>query len=442
MGLFDLLKYRKDELGYTLFHDYQETFQKYSWKNQFYANSTLHLIMGQLPNIKNIKIKLTPSTYEDARIHVCYLSPTGSGKGKGAIFVDQLSKMLQLKYQEADELTDNALIGSLQKSEDAEHPWEIDYGWLHHSWGINILSITEATFVLTDRPKATAQNVMTHFQKTMNPVGSSDSLITKKIGFGQPIEIQPQLSLFLTTYPPESLSNIVLHRGFLQRMYLIVNLIPPSKREELLLEKLSRMRNPLQNNDEVETIAKRLRYIDDQYKNISSMTIDADALIVFEKSIRNLFEQIDNVTPFLKEKLAEFITRFLDLEQTLALHYACLSCRKTITAEDAAAAEVEVRYVFEDLISFLEQKIQIPADFHAKFMETKKRVEMTIKDLLVMPKYARSPGWVFRRDVEERLATLYMMTQQTGSSFVQQMLEAKILEARDYKDGTPMVKLR
>lgn len=420
---------KSSELGYQLFEDYNQLFEKYSWRNRLYANATFHLLFGQLPNIRRMRIIKSSGTYLDPRVHVCYLSPSGSGKGPGAELVSRLSSRLGLKYQVADKFTDNALIGTVQQDKRTGETW-VEPGWLHHDAKLNFLAITEATMTLTSNPSQYAQEVMNIFQKSMNPMGSSDATIVKKIGFGELVEVKPRLSLFLTTYIPNNLKEVVISRGFLQRMYFIVHSLNLEQRMASSKEKFKRMRNPPKTIALEKSITDRLSYLDEYYEGTKSLRFTNESLQLLEKTSTDLYEQIRPTPPFIQDKLLEFVTRFEDLQSKLALQFALLKKHKRVEEEDAYHAKVETQYVFEDLVSFLERTISVPKEFRDKWTEARQRVLSSLEALLQEGRYHKSNGWVLQDDLLGAIRRLHSVTKLSAQADLIEMEGAGVVISR------------
>lgn len=426
MTLFDT--YKPSELGYQLYQDFTDAFQKHAWNNAFVAGASFHLLLGQMPNVRKLKILRSKHTFIDARVHVCYLSPSGTGKGVVANYNGRMATSLGLKFQKMDKITDSGLVGSVDPKTK-----EPQLGWLHPKWGINILASTEASMILTDRPTPWAQDAMKILQEAMNPIGTFDATVAKKVGFGDVMEVQPDLSLFLASYIPPALTNIVIESGFLQRMYLVVNFVDADDRHENVEIGFSKMENPEDTTEIDDSIVKRMKYVNDQLNGLDHMPISKEAIAVFRKSAKELFDQLQDTEPFLKNKLGEFVTRFIDLLTKVSVHFEIIKGGKIVSEESAEQAAIHMLYIFQDLISFLERTIVVPQAYLNKFFEMKQRTFTAYEMLCKHDRYQGASGWVQRTHLAKAIRHLHGVTELTANEYVERCLEAKLLVDKEDK---------
>lgn len=439
MSLSSFFSHTPADLGFQLYQDYVDCFDKHSWRQRLYGQGTFHLLVGQLPNVRTLQIRKSSNSYLDARMHVCCLSPSGTGKGMGSNFVSKMASRLGLRCEEIDKITDSGLIGTVQI--DRKGNSQIEHGILHPSWGYNVVSMTEASFLIQERPPKEAQDAMLIAQKAMNPMGSADATIGKKIGFGQKIEVQPECSFLLTTYIPEALTNIVLARGFLQRMYVAVNDMTIRDREIAAQIRRERQKNPPDTNDEEKSIAERMLVVNNHYRGKKTLAFDPEAIAVFDESSQMLYRRLDGLEPFIQEKMGEFVTRYEDIQFKLALHFACLNLRDRIGYEDAHVATVQGQLLFDDLMSFLERRIVVPREYANKYAEMFNRVETTLHKLLALSEYRNSKGWVYRDHLERSIRQVHHVTELTAKTYVQTLLDNGTLVDRELRKRT-VVKLK
>lgn len=420
-----------ETMGHVVLEDYCEAFDQYAHYSVPYAVATFHLLVGQLPNIKNIRIQKGSNSWLDARIHPCYFSPSGTGKGEGANFVSKVAKDLGLKYQPVTSITDAGLVGTINEDK------EIEYGWLHPSKGINIISATEASVILQDYPPRESRNVMDLLQVAMNNLGSDDSIIARKIGFGDPIEFQPTCSFLLTTYVPTNLTNIILQRGLLQRAYLTVNTVSLDDRLKAMKRQIANLTNPPDSRELVKSIVDRLKHVNTHYSGKTYMPVDARAVPLFEHYTKELLDMIYQATPFLQEKLGEFVSRMSGHQTRLAAHFACLSLHDRIEPGDVGLAALHTRQQFKDILSFLERSITVPKEWNDQFYMVKRRVSTAIEILYKSNECAIEEGtghrWIPKQSLIDAIKNMSSVTDQTASINVQQMKEWRLIEVRKHK---------
>ena len=423
------------DFGYALLDDYVRAFVQHSKFSVPYAEATFHLLFGQLPGIRDMKIYRSDSSWLDPRIHPCYFSASGSGKGEGSNFLARMAERLGMRYQPVTKVTDSGLIGTINDEK------KIEYGWLHQTHGINILAATEGSVILQDRPPKEAMNVMDLLQITMNTMGSKDSVIAKKIGFGEAIEFQPTTSLFFTTYVPTNLTDIVLQRGLLQRMYVVSNTTTLDMRRKVIDELHKDLMNPKARatGSAEESIVERLKNISKYYAGRDTIPFSKGAVEKLSSYTTAMFDMIRNAEPFLQEKLGEFISR-LDAQQTrLSFQFAAMNKHDTVEPFDAQIVyDLHTSVQFYQLISFLERVIDVPVPWRNKFYLTKERVLTTIKRMEnIDGKWfldeATGQKWVERESLSTEIASLHTVTTMTAKIYIDQMKDWKLIEVKHHR---------
>lgn len=419
------------EFGYSIVDDYEKAFQKHSRYNTAYADATLHLLVGQLPNIRNMRIYRASYSWLDPRIHPCFFSPSGSGKGAGSDFVARMATALGLKYQPVTTVTDAGLVGSIDNDKKPE------YGWLHHSHGINILAATEGSVILQDRPPKESARVMDLLQITMNSLGSQDSTISKKIGFGEPIEFKPTASLFFTTYVPTNLTDIVLQRGLLQRMYVVVKTLSTDKRQQTINDLQKDFENPVDTLKEEAYIVQRLKHINDYYSGRTSLQISPDAGPGLNNAMGELFDMIRQTQPFLQEKLGEFVTRLFGHQIRIAHQFACMKMHDQIEKSDMELAyRFHTSQQFYELISFLERRIVVPREWTEMFNTVRNHISTSFASLAARNSYKDEETgfvWVDRLELQKEIAQKRRVMDRTAEIEIEQMKEWRLIEIRNHK---------
>jgi len=416
-------------LGHTLLQDYVAAFDKYAHDSAAYAAATFHLLVGQLPNIRDMKIYKGSGSWLDTRIHPCYFSPSATAKGEGANFVSRMAEALGLKYQPVTTITDAGLVGTINDEK------EVEYGWLHQSKGINILAATEASVLLQDFPVKESRNVMDLLQVAMNTLGSKDSTIAKKIGFGDPIEFQPSASLLFTTYVPTNLTNIILQRGLLQRTYLTVNTVSIDARQRALERQYSNMvrdRSP-DTTLQKKSIAERLKHINTHYAGKGKIAIDPRAEPLLVNFSKELFTAIRDSEPFLQEKLGEFVSRMAGHQIRIGAHFACLNEHEEIEPGDISLANIYTRFQFRDIIAFLEKKIRVPNEWKELFHQTERRVRTALESLHPLTDETTGFRWVDKRELVRAISRMHFVSEQTAVSYLDEAKDWRLIEIRNHK---------
>src|SRR3989344_577035 len=110
-----------------------------------------------------------------------------------------------------------------------------------------------------------------------------------------------------------------------------------------------------------------MKHIDRHYQGIESISFSSAAMDVLDGSSHKFYNKTNGKMPFLREKLAEFITRFEDTQFKLAVHFACLRKASEVAYEDAYHAKIHTHILFDDVLSYLERSIVVPKDHENQY---------------------------------------------------------------------------
>ena len=430
--------------GDAFIEDWQELFSQHVWNTPHYDRLILHAILGQLPAIKNMRMKVR-GTILDPRIHVCLFQDSGSGKGRGFNFAADVSACLNLIYQPLTEITDAALIGTIETSTEyvpkkgTETIREVKNGWLHEDSGINIFAMNEAEVLFTSKSSQYAKNAMTYFQIAMNTLGTPDSWIVKKLSTGDAIVCKPAGSFLLTSYLPENLYDTIVRRGFLQRMIVVVNKITTQQRYDNAVHSIDGLMEDDVAKHTMDDLAQRLRIINRWYTTQKTFKISPGAKELFKVVLDDLFAPLYDISVYQRSKLEEFVHRWLEIIYKLAFHHMVLRLDATIKPEDVAYAKNFLVPIWMGLTSFLEDSLIEPGGEKSKRMvEAMQAIEAY--DKLVEDKYKNQ--WVPEPVLRTMLARLWNVQQRTASDRV-----ARLTYEEDYfktknQGMTPYLKLK
>jgi len=342
---------------------YKEVFEENCWKHPLYAEASYYMLLAQMPNIKKNLITYT-SHYIDLRIHLCYLAPSGTGKGAGARFISQVAKDIGLKFQAVSEITDAGLVGRIVKdriynpvTKTTSMANMIERGFLDPATGINILFSGEAETLLRSPSPYTTQ-VLNLLQIAMNPMGSEDNRIVKKLAVDYPIDIQPTCSIFLTSYPPPMLWQILTERGLLQRMLFIPIQFTPEEIKEitmLAMSKIDLTGTDTSIKEKYNMLISGFKEINDFYETNLTPHIRDDAVKNKLKELVAVFyERVFNTIPMVRTQLEKFVQRYM--EYLIKLSFLHAFSRKSASVEmiDLETAYIFIQKIWVSIISFFE----------------------------------------------------------------------------------------
>lgn len=422
----------ESRFGLTILDDYLLCFDRVSHGNLAYGRASLHCLMGQLPNIRNLRV----SGY-DARVHIAFFAPSGSGKGEGMSFAANFAKRLRLNFQSLESATTAALAGTVI-SDPKTGEAHIQRGMLDPEYSegtVHIIGIGEAGGFITEKPGPYALETMDLLQTVMNTYGTIDNQYVKILARPPRIEFNSQCSLFLTTYPLEQIRNILVKRGLLQRVLLITETVTLDEQIAVIrrLNK-TRAKKGLKDDDFErleQSVAARLRSVDAFYEGKTDIPFSDDAVDLLNHYSNVYADFLRGTRPAIRKAMGTFVVRYHALAQKLALHYACLHRRLQIEPADVGAAYSFMRVVFEHLTGYFENTLVETKDEIEHFQRRTSRVLDVLKYLLETPKYvASTDGWVLKEDLITTMMRHHKMSRQGVHGHLEELLEGSIIEEK------------
>ena len=311
--------------------DFITIFGEFSYNNELYARSVFHVIVGQLLKDKRIWIG---GQYVDLR-HSCFLiQPTASGKSAGTPVYTKLANSLEIKVNSLSKITDEALIGSVIaeriKDFSGEHTdYRKEYGLLKEH---GILHFDEASTLFKE--SAHTKNIAVYLQQALNPLGSKQNEVSKKLTHGDKIKFNPDCSLILTTFPPEGIFKHVLNTGLFERMFLIPRTLSTKDRKSNIDSWIDRVGNEYKSEININKISKELESIAEALKDITNFEFDEDSKRVLRARMSGLIEMLSPANNKVREIMHGFVPRYGNHMLILAAHHAALEKRFVIKPID------------------------------------------------------------------------------------------------------------
>ena len=425
-------KQKKKYYGDAFINKYLNEFEIYCWNHPIYAKLSFHLIIAQLPNINKMKIYYTSHNI-DPRVHVCYISPSGTGKGAGANFISQLAKNLNMKVASIETVTDAGLVGSVTLSYEYDPHKKTtikvpkyEHGILSEHYGLNLLIYTEASILFTQRPSQYIQHSMDYLQKAMNPMGTEDNTIAKKSGIGdQIIEIHPTLSILMTTYEPLHLYDVLTNRGLLQRMAFYVNRVnlkEYSSNADKQIDNLLSQKN--HSNTAYTEIIETFRNINNFYEGVETLDITDDARKGLKSIKRRMYQHVKRIgDPEKRQTMIKFLPRQLELAFKFAFHHALTRLSHTIEMEDVLYAKDLSLALWKNITSFIEEKMAI------KSMGTTSKLKR-MKIIQSIVSSSKNHTW---RGVMSAIEDKLAVTPETANNFLEEAKEAGYITVENGK---------
>jgi len=344
--------------GKTLINDYVDLFTKeYSFRNVEYARISFHVILGQL--LKKIFFR-QGGRFIDIRTHLLLFQPSGTGKGAGYSLIVKILKELDMNVVSFSESTSAGLIGTYDHFDDVQNKWIMKEGELLKA---DVIAMEEAGTLFDNINQYTSMN-MTYMQQTMNSIYDESSKLEKILGGGK-IEKKSHASFLLMSYLPQNIYEVLINRGFIQRMTVLWRNINFDERKLMLDYAVQKMIDESaipwteiwnRKREKIHSIVKRLQILRDFYGDeMQEIFVDKEAIELAHEYIKQLFDAVGVPSPFIREKIDEFYHRYFEMLLKYSVHYAIISLKEEVEKTDVANAFLDiVRPIWEKNIVFIE----------------------------------------------------------------------------------------
>lgn len=308
-----------------------DTFTRdYSYQNPLYGRGALHVILGRcLINQRIIK----RGSETAPRVSMFYLQGPSSGKSSAYSMIYEVMESLGIEIMSPDETTDAALIGTVERDidENGNEIWVEEEGILSET---EVFHFDEASVLIN--PKKYQENMMTYLQKALNPIGSEQNKITKKLAHGEEITVRPNCSLLLTSYMPEGIEDTVLNTGFLQRMIVVPRDLSIEDRMVQTEQDIDALGEEAQETD-LEELVLELKRIRNFYTDRKEFKWHR-AKPALKKYQTQMYDEIRDTPIQVRRILEGFVPRIIEQLYRLALHYTCMRRDTIVQPQDVRMA--------------------------------------------------------------------------------------------------------
>lgn len=327
----------------------------YSYENELYAQGVLHVVLGRV--LLNQRIVKRGST-TSPRVSLFYLQGPSSGKSSALSMVHEVLDALGIEMKSPDEMSDAALIGTIESVDDGEGgtEYEVREGALAEA---EVMHYDEASVLI--EPKSYQENTMTYLQKALNPLGSQSNEITKELAHGDEITVRPNCSLLLTSYMPDGLEDTVLNTGFLQRMITI-------PRDLTIEDRMAQTRQDIKalgqdaNTGELKELIDELKRIRNTYQEPVNFEWTDAAKRVLLKYQEDMYNEIQDTPIQVRRILEGFVPRMMEQLYRLALHYTAMRRSNKITPDDVNGGRPLIMTSLHMMIHWMEENPDIRDD--------------------------------------------------------------------------------
>lgn len=432
-------QFEPEETGDNFIDKWKSVYNEYQWDTPHIAQATLHVMLGQLPSIRNMRIYTSAARYEDGRIHVVWMQPSGTGKQGGFDFVSDVSKNIDnFIYETKNKFTSAVLLGGpsgkrVRKWNKETHVNEEDSilkPGLLSPGEINIFACQEVGPLFDSKTEHNEES-MTWLQIAMDPIGRNE--LTKDIlSMGQTVKLFPECSIFFASYIPSEFNKKTVQRGFVQRTILIINPVPISTRKANMKKSARGLGTSVEDASELQEdsryLGRYLNYVNEKYKD-TIITIDKNSVIdPVDGVIDQIYSMVEDLPAYQQEELQKFTTRATAQVYKVSWHHCILRGDTVVTAEDVVYAEAFLNPIWRQMISYYEDALEGTSKVADAERKWNYDVSIAIEEIISTTPHRSKNGWVYESDVIDKLKKKLRKTKPTIKKKIKNSIDSGIIK--------------
>ncbi len=413
---------------------YLEVFDGYSYNNELFGKGTFHLIMGRLL-VRHKKFLSFGYRTIDPRISLTYLKPTASGGSSAFDFVKQICDSLGINIRAVDEMTDAALIGTDEVVIDPDTGQEEHQpkGGLFGNPEIDIIYIDEGSVLFQKNPPQHSQHARNYIQKVLNPMGSETSKLVKEMAHTT-IQRDPDQSMYVVSFYPESIDSTVIKTGFMQRSLTICKKMNLEDRKVNMFKDID-LQGTMTDKTALKELMASFKQTEEFIKTTPSYTFGEGTKELQKSYVEDALNTLNKTSIFMQEEGASFVQLYVGRHfPVISWHHAIARESSVIETEDVKYAYMDVlRPAFLDIVSWIEEKSEVK-----KAGQIEKSQHATIKglyeNLITENKCVMHGEYVSRADLIEALQNELSVSARSAERQIKELHEkgkiSKITEGR------------
>lgn len=402
---------------------YIEVFNQYSYNNQLFGMGTAHLITGRLL-VRHKKFLNFGMRTIDPRISLIFLKPTASGGSSAFDVVKQICDSLSINVRAVDEMTDAALIGTDEISIDEDSGAEIHTpkGGLFGNPEISIIYIDEGSVLFQKNPPQHSSKARNYIQKVLNPMGSETSKLVKEMARVS-IQRDPDQSMYIVSFYPESIDSTVIRTGFLQRSLTICKRMNLEDRKRNMFKDIE-LQGIVTDKTKLNELMMSFKKTEEFIKNTPTYTFGEGTKELQKSYVEDALNTLTKTSTFLQEEGASFIQLYVGRHMpVLSWHHAIWKESSVIEIDDIKYAYMDVlRPAFLDVVAWIEEKSEVK-----KAGQVEKSQYNVIKDLysklLTENKCVIDNKYVSRADLISELQDEMTISSRTAERMIKDLHE-------------------
>jgi len=243
----------------------------------------------------------------------------------------------------------------------------------------------------------------------MNPIGTPDNMIeagTIEMG-EQEIRVNPELSFYLTTYPPDQLLQTITKAGFIQRMYTLYNIIGYDRRVKSWEIMAGITGEMPEGENYIPEIVAAMKHINNHYARFPSIEMAKDTQSICNEVMKQIYRPLTRVNDAMREHLSDFVPRVYENVIKIGHHHAMCRLSPLVENQDLGYSLSIIQPSWARLITYMEESEEIVRGTLKRWDSFRKRA-FGVYDRIVKEQQSRGvykDGWVKRETMVKMLAT-------------------------------------
>ena len=439
------MEHRVDDYECVQKHDvlrgYLEHFREKSINNEIPGLLSFFFIQGQCA-LPYMRIPIG-ARCEDPRVNVFWIQGTRTGKSVAYQTIQEIMEGVGLDCVDYSTGTDAALVGSFVQEEQNQPPVQRE-GLLAGKKGMNF---DEGSILL--KPSTNSENTVLFLQSALNAAGTGRNILTKHLAPGT-ITIESQVSLWITTYPPDGIKDYVLDKGIFQRVLLywrdwtkdmrmdvafsladnvhakpkflmpLDDIIEYFKDLEVSLKQRVCHLNGISITEWEEAAEHSETAISALHEEWTTnamhrmFTISPDYIPALKSAIVEYYSLIDGMDPKKEEVCSSFIMGLQNYTSIIAHHMAMLEGVWVVTGVHVDMAKELLYDLYKNLIHWLESKVKV-GQSHKEMQGIEKAWKQAFKRCEVFDfDDHRGRGWVRKKNMFDVYGSIQNLSSNTS----------------------------
>lgn len=280
-------------------------------------------------------------------------------------------------------------------------------------------------------PPSHSSKTRNYIQKVLNPMGSATSKLVKEMAHVT-IERDPDQSMYVVSFYPESIDSTVIRTGFMQRSLTICKRMNLEDRKVNMFRDID-CQGKIIDKGAMNELMASFKETEIFIKETPKWTFGEGTGELQKSYVEDALNTLEKTSSFLQEEGASFVQLYVGRHfPILSWHHAIWRGSSVIEIEDIKYAYIQVlRPAFIDVISWIEEKSEVK-----RATQMEKSQENIIKDvymdLIKQNKCVINKIYVSKADLIEALQETMGVSSHTVQREIKKLMEkGKVIQMKD-----------